>query len=147
MTVYELIEQHEGRRKKPYKCTGGKNTIGVGWNFDDNPLPEHIADYLKEHGEITDEMIGYLFEVSVGRAEDDCHALFPDFDNFTINRKMALTDFVFQLGRKTASDFVHSIAMINTGRWEEAAENMMKSRWAKQTPTRAEEVTALIEMG
>jgi len=34
MTVYELITKHEGRRKKPYKCSGGKNTIGIGWNFD-----------------------------------------------------------------------------------------------------------------
>ena len=147
MTVYELITKHEGRRKKPYKCTAGKKTIGIGWNYDDNPLPVYIAAYLKKHGEITDEMINYLLDISVGRAIDDCRTLFPDFDGFSINRQMALTDFVFQLGRKTASTFVNSIAMINTGRWEEAAENMMKSRWATQTPKRAEEVTDLIAAG
>jgi hypothetical protein len=37
--------------------------------------------------------------------------------------------------------------MINTGRWEAAAENMMKSNWAKQTPNRAREITKMIEEG
>ncbi|MDD5459987.1 MAG: glycoside hydrolase family protein [Phycisphaerae bacterium] len=147
MTVYELITKHEGRRKKPYKCSGGKNTIGIGWNFDDNPLPPYIAGYLAKHGEITDEMIDYLLDISVQRAIGDCQYLFPDFANFSINRQMALTDFVFQLGLKRASGFVNSIAMINTGRWEEAAKNMMKSRWATQTRKRAEEVTDLIAAG
>ena len=147
MTIPEFISKHEGRRKKPYKCTAGKNTIGVGWNYDDNPLPSYIADYLKKHGEITDEMVDYLLQISISTAKADCHTLFPDFDNFSENRRMALTDFVFQLGLIRASYFVNSIAMINTGRWEEAAENMLKSNWAKQTPKRAAEVTNLIEVG
>jgi lysozyme len=147
MTVSEFIEKHEGRRKKPYKCPAGKMTVGVGYNFDDNPLPPHIAQYLKKHGQITDAMIDDLLQCSISIAEDDCHDLFPDFDNFTENRKMALTDFVFQLGKTKASRFVNSIAMINTGRWEEAAANMLKSTWAQQVKKRAAEVTDLIEAG
>jgi lysozyme len=147
MTTSEFITKHENRRKKPYPDTAKppKMTIGVGWNFSDNPLPPHIAQYLKEHGEITDEMIDSLLECSISVAEDDCHDLFPDFDNFSANRKMALTDFLFQLGKTKARRFVNSIAMINTGRWEEAAEEMRKSAWAEQVPKRAKEVTDLIE--
>ncbi len=147
MTIPEFITKHEGRRKKPYKCTAGKNTIGVGWNFDDNPLPPHIANYLKNYGEITDEMIDLLLQMSIARADADCRVLFPDFDNFSENRKMALTDFVFQLGLVRASKFVNSIHMINTGQWEEAAQNMLASKWAEQVPKRATEVTNLIERG
>ena len=50
MTVYELIKKHEGERLKPYKCTAGKWTVGVGFNFDDNKLPEDINTYLTKHG-------------------------------------------------------------------------------------------------
>jgi lysozyme len=147
MTIENFIEKHEGRRKKPYKCPAGANTIGVGWNMDANPLPKTIADYLKKHGEITDDMINILLNISVSNAIKDCLDLFPTWDDISLNRRMALIDFVFQLGKTRASKFVHTIAAINTGRWEDAAENMKESAWFKQVPKRAQEITDLIEAG
>ncbi len=147
MTIEEFIEKHEGRRKKPYKCPAGANTIGVGYNFDANPLPKNIADYLKKHGEITDTMIDLLLSLSVKNAISDCLDLFPSWDNISLNRRMALVDFVFQLGKTKVSKFVHAIAAINTGRWEDAAKEMRDSAWFKQVPVRAQEVTDLIEVG
>jgi lysozyme len=147
MNIAQFITKHEGRKNKPYKCPAGKNTIGVGWNFDANPLPQHIADYLKENGKITDAMIDYLLRISITNAVLDCEKIFPEFNNFTDNRRMALIDFVFQLGAGGARKFVHAIAAINTGRWEDAAKEMLDSRWAKQVPKRAKEVIELIEEG
>lgn len=147
MTIEQFIENHEGRRKKPYKCPAGANTIGVGYNFDANPLPKKIADYLKEHGEITDAMIDQLLKDSILTAVIDCDSLFPDFEHFSDNRRMALIDFLFQLGKTRASKFHHAIAAINTGRWNDAANAMRDSAWAHQVPHRAEEVTELIEEG
>ena len=97
MTIYSLLEKHEGRKHKPYRCTGGKRTIGIGHNFDDNPLPQHIADYLKKNGQITDDMVDELLETDILHATADCCVLFPGFDSFSERRKMALVDFVFQL--------------------------------------------------
>jgi len=147
MKVEEFIEKHEGRKKKPYKCPAGARTIGVGYNYDANPLPKHIADHLRAYGSITDVMIDELLNISIEIAEGDCLRLFPDWDNFTPNRKMALTDFLFQLGYTRASKFAHTIAAINTGRWEDAANEMRDSAWFKQVPNRAQEVTDLIEVG
>lgn len=147
MTVYELIEKHEGRRLKPYKCTAGKNTIGVGWNMDDNPLPPNIASYLAEHGEITDEMVNVLLKLSVMQADDDCQDLFDEFVQFSKNRRMALTDFVFQLGLTKARKFVKAVKAINECRWVDAAAEMRNSAWFKQVPDRAKEITEMIERG
>ncbi len=147
MTVYELIEKHEGRKKKPYRCTAGKRTIGVGYNYDDNTLPPDIAAYLKDNGQVTDEMIDRLLEITVRQAVADCHVLFPEFDSFSDNRRMALTDFVFQLGFKRARGFSKSIAAVNTGRWFDAAREMEKSSWFYQVPKRAAEIINMIEEG
>ena len=147
MTIYSLLEKHEGRKHKPYRCTGGKRTIGIGHNFDDNPLPPHIADYLKKNGQITDDMVDELLETDILHATADCCVLFPGFDSFSERRKMALVDFVFQLGFNRARKFIHSIACINTGRWEKAGEQMRKSAWAEQTPNRAIEIISMIEEG
>ena len=149
MTTREFIEKHEGRRNKPYldNAKPPKETIGVGWNMDAKPLPEDIQEYLNANGEITEEMIDRLLDISVEVAESCCQDLFPDFDNFSENRKMALTDFTFQLGEKTEKHFVHTLAAINTGRWEDAAEGMRNSRWFNEVPNRAKEVIELIEEG
>lgn len=157
-TIEQFITRHEGRRRKPYKCPAGFNTIGVGWNMDANPLPKKIRDYLKEHGEITDKMVDDLLRISIGVAVTGCLDLFPDFEKFSDNRRMALIDFVFNLGEHRTSHFVNTIAAINTGRWEDAAQGIRKSLYWKQLGgdppeaddkklERPEEVANLIEMG
>ena len=147
MDVYEFIEKHEGRRARPYLCPAGANTIGVGWNMDANELPPDVSHFLTENGHITDEMIDRLLKTSVRQAVADCRVLFPDYDGINDARRMALTDFVFQLGFRRARQFRKAIAAINTGRWEDAAKEMRDSAWFTQTPRRAQEVTDIIETG
>lgn len=147
MTVYDLIEKHEGRKLKPYKCPAGKNTIGVGWNMDDNQLPPDIEAHLKETGRITDTMADRLLETSVAHSIHDCHVIFPEFDSFSENRRMALTDFVFQLGFRKARSFTNAITAINAGNWSLAATHMSRSIWYEQVPKRAEEIIGMIERG
>jgi lysozyme len=157
-TIEEFITRHEGDRLKPYKCPAGKNTIGRGWNMDANPLPNHIEKYLKKHGCITQAMSDQLLSISIEVAILDCKDLFPNFETFTAKRKMALIDFVFQLGLSRARKFYHTIAAINTGRWEDAAEGIKKSLYWKQLGgdppgtddgklERPEEVAELIKEG
>lgn len=147
MTQREFTEGNEGKRYKVYKCTAGARSIGIGHNIDSHGLPKDIEAYLQKNGKILDEHIDRLYFIDEANAVSDCKKLFPDFKNFSHNRKVALMDFLFQLGFKKASEFVHSIAAINRGHWEDAAARMMESRWAKQTPKRAERVTELIEVG
>jgi len=157
-TIEEFISRHEGDRLKPYKCSAGANTIGRGWNFDANPLPKPIADYLKEHGCITQEMSDLLLSISVKNAISDCLDLFPNWDDISVIRRMALIDFVFQLGKHRTSHFINTIAAINTGRWSDAAEGIRKSLYWKQLGgdppgtddgklERPEEIAEMIEEG
>lgn len=147
MTAYEFISKNEGRKNKPYKCPAGFESIGIGHNMIANPLPRDIEKYLRLNGKILDEHIDRLFAIDEGRAVSDCKKLFPNFAKFSHNRKIALTDFLFQLGLTKASRFVKSVHLINIGAWEEAAENMLKSLWAVQTKNRAKRVTDLIKNG
>lgn len=147
MKVEDFIEKHEGRRHKPYKCSAGYWTIGVGYNFDANPFPDDISKYLKKYGEITDEMIDRLLWISIGAAKMNCYKLFPDFGSFSVNRQMALIDFVFNVGYAGAKRFVHAVAAINTGRWQDAGREMMDSAWFRQVTSRALEVIELIVEG
>lgn len=147
MTQREFTEKEEGKRYKVYKCSAGKNTIGIGWNIDANPLPQDIAKYLKENGKLLDEHVDRLWAISIGRAISDCKKLFPNYDLFSPNRKIALTDFVFQVGLTTAREFKNTIKAINEGKWQEACNRMMKSKWFNQVRNRAQRVLNLIMEG
>lgn len=147
MTIQELLEKHEGRKNKPYKCPAGKNTIGVGRNFDDNPLPPDIAAYLKAKGKITEDMIDQLLEIDIRHTTADCRALFPMWGTFSDNRKMAFVDFVFNVGFGGARKFVHMVAAANTGRWGDVVKELKNSRWAGQVPNRAKDVIKMIGEG
>ena len=147
MTLYEFIEKHEGRRKKPYRCPAGKLTIGVGHNIDANPLPIDIKRHLEEFGYIDNEMMDRLLNTDIRHAVADCQVIFPQFNTFSDNRRMALVDFVFQLGFTGARRFVRSVKAINAEQWDDAARYMAESEWARQTPARAADVIKLIKEG
>ena len=43
------LVRHEGMRLKPYRCTAGKLTIGIGRNLDDRGISQKEAYVLLEY--------------------------------------------------------------------------------------------------
>ena len=144
--IKEMLKVHEGYRRRPYRCTKGKWTIGVGWNLNAHRLPDDIASFLRIHGYITDEMIERLFTISLDSVMRDCHEIFPEFSSYTEGRQAAIIDMTFQMGagiwNGTTADLIRS------GRWAEAADRI-KNHWlyAKQTPDRCQENVSLLKEG
>jgi GH24 family phage-related lysozyme (muramidase) len=136
MTIKEYFIKREGCERKPYLDNGTprKWTIGIGVNFSDNPFPKPIKAYLDEYGEITEEMIDQLFDTTIATAFRDCHDLFPDFDTFSENRRTALVDVVFNMGKGRIShsfpSFVHNI---NREAWQDAADDLKYVNGRKKT--------------
>lgn len=147
MTLRELLIKHEGWRNKPYLCSAGFWTIGVGHNFDANPLPKDMADYLEQNGRITDEMVEQLLRDDIQVAISDCKRLYPEFDSFSENRRNALVDFLFNVGYKTAKTFVRTNNAVNSADWTLAAAYMAHSLWYAQVGSRAITITSMISEG
>lgn len=64
-----------------------------------------------------------------------------------IPRMVAMASMCFQMGEKGFAAFVTTLAMIAAGRFSDAATNMLKSKWADQTPERAARVAAMMRNG
>ena len=147
MTIRHYITKHEGREYMPYKCPSGRWTIGVGHNYQDNPLPYDIEKYLRENGKILDEHIDRLLTMDINKATDDCKKIFSNWDSISANRKMALIDMAFQLGGEGLRKFKKMRICIEHEGWDDAAIQLLNSLYAKQTPTRAKENAELIKKG
>lgn len=55
-----------------------------------------------------------------------------------------LIEMAYQMGIKGLLSFKNTLKMIEESRYQEAAENMLKSKWAKQTPNRARRKAKII---
>lgn len=143
----EMLKRHEGLSLKPYKCPAGRLTIGYGHNIDAKGLPNGIAAYYQEYGEITPRDAEILLTQDIEEALKDCRSLYPGFDGFTINRKRALIDFLFNVGLTTARKFKKANAAINGGDWQTAAAEMKDSQWYTQVRDRAHDIVTLVGGG
>lgn len=146
LTLKEQLILHEGRVLKPYSCTVGHRTIGVGHNYDANPLPQDIADYLKENGFITNAMADRLLEADIEQARKGCLKLYPGFNDFPCGKQRALIDLCFNLGYGGLKSFINTNRHINAGNWSRAVANLKKSLWAQQVgPNRTNRICRLLE--
>ncbi len=132
--IKEQLVRHEGLRLKPYRCTAGKLTIGIGRNLDDCGISQSEAYVML----INDIM----------NCEKQLQAKIPDiYDGLDEVRKSVLLNMCFNLGINGLLGFKNTLAFVKAGDWERAANNMLVSKWAKQVGRRAIELSELIRKG
>jgi len=147
MTLKKQLELHEGRKNKIYKCTAGKRSIGVGHNIDAKGLPDDIEAFLDDNGYITDEMIDRLLDDDIADASADVKRLYPMSYSFSEARRFALVDFLFNVGITTARTFTNTNKAINEERWDDAANGLLASKYARQVGKRAQTIARMLREG
>ena len=129
----EQLKRHEGLRLKLYKCSAGKNTIGVGHNLDDNGISESISEML-------------LIE-DIANAEKALNAALGWTRQLDEARRCVLLNMVFNIGIGRLMGFKKMIAAVQGGQWSVAAAEMRASKWAVQVGKRADELAWQMELG
>ncbi|MDX8413914.1 MAG: hypothetical protein R8J85_07480 [Mariprofundales bacterium] len=128
----KMLVAHEGLRLAPYRDSVGKLTIGVGRNLDDVGISQAEAMLL-----LTDDIEGIV-------ADLERQAWFARLDGV---RQIALVDMAFNLGLPRLLGFKRMVAALETGAWEQAAAEMLDSRWARQVGSRADELAQMMREG
>jgi len=128
------LVRHEGLKLKPYRCTAGKLTIGIGRNLDDRGISRKEAYAMLE------------------RDIQDCEQWLIDkipeiYNNLDEVRQSVLLNMCFNLGIKGLLGFKNTLSFIAAGDWERAANGMLASKWAKQVGMRAIELSELMRKG
>ena len=132
--IKEQLVRHEGLRLKPYRCTAGKLTIGIGRNLDDCGITQSEAYVML----INDIM----------NCEKQLQSKIPDiYNGLDEVRKSVLLNMCFNLGINGLLCFKNTLAFVKAGDWERAANNMLASKWAKQVGRRAIELSELMRKG
>ena len=130
----KLTKEFEGCRLKPYKCPAGKLTIGYGRNLDDVGISQAEADMM--------------FERDFAKAEADVRDICKEFginvDDLIEQRFYVLTDMCFNLGKGGLKKFKKLFSALKKGLYDDAANAMLDSLWAKQVGNRATKLAVLM---
>ena len=131
--LIDLIIYHEGLELKPYKCTAGHLTIGIGRNLDDRGITEDEARFLCQN--------------DVDIVEQELTRKFPFIVGLDDVRIRVLLDMAFNLGVPRLSAFSNMWAALEEGDYKQAAVEMLDSRWARQVGRRATNLSQMMETG
>jgi lysozyme len=127
------LELDEGNKSKPYKCTAGKTTIGIGRNLDDVGLsPDEIS---------------YLFQNDIKRVIADLDKNLGWWRGLSDTRKRVLANMAFNLGIAGLLGFKNTLKAIAEGRYNDAADGMLASKWATQVGARAQRLAKMMREG
>lgn len=148
MTVIDLLKKHEGFRKRVYRCTENKQTIGYGYNLDANPL--HLSvfeiDRLKRKG-ISGKTAENLLIDQVYNIKFSLDKAIPWWSKIGQTRQDVLIDMAYNLGINGLLCFKKTLDHIAVGNYPKAADEMLESTWAKQVHGRANELADMMRTG
>lgn len=130
MIIRDLLEKHEGFRKFPYKDTVGKLTIGIGRNLDDRGLTRMEALYLLDN-----DIADFTLQLQ---------ERFFWFDSIDPIAEIVLIDMAFNMGIGGLSTFNKTLEHLKNHNYKMAALEMLKSKWAFQVGSRANDLSNLL---
>lgn len=132
----EQLKRNEGLVLHAYTDTLGMLTIGYGRLID-----------KRKGGGISKEEAEMLLRNDIDSRIAALTERMPWFSNLNDARKAVLLNMSFQLGVAGLMGFSKTLSLIQNGYYDEAANQMLQSKWAQQTPNRANEMATQMRTG
>jgi len=133
--LLKSVKQHEGYRNKVYLDSLGKRTVGVGHLC--------VEDHWEDNREYPEEMLMNILVKDLKSAIQGAGELCSDCPDLRDQAREIIVEMVFQLGKTGVSKFRNMWKALEKDppQYDVAAKEMLDSRWAKQTPNRAKEMS------
>lgn len=134
--IEDQLRLDEGEVLHAYNDHLGYVTIGIGRLLD-----------KRKGGGISKEESSYLFQNDLKKKAAEVKKVIPWFDKLDEVRQGVLINMAFQMGVTGLLGFENTLAFVKNGMYSSAARNMLKSKWATQTPQRAQRLAKQMEKG
>ncbi|PLR52407.1 glycoside hydrolase family protein [Chimaeribacter arupi] len=143
--IIQILNFEEGYREKPYIDTEGYPTVAGGIRIGPKyaslanytfSVPRKVGDFWKQA--IVDGMVYQMSATpSIAAALKQCNPARAD----------VLYSMCYQMGLAGLAGFKNTLAMIGAGNFTGAANGMLSSKWASQTPERARRHAEVMRTG
>ena len=143
MNLKESIKIHEGFRDSVYLCPTGHPTVGYGFRVADLSADE-LALNAGVVEPMSKEVAEKILDIKITKFKKQVYNALPWLTYAPMDIQDALCEMAYQMGVAGLLGFKNTLAMIKERKYTQAAENMLKSKWATQTPKRAREIANLV---
>ena len=130
------VKKHEGYRNKVYLDTLGKRTVGVGHLC--------VEEFWEDDKEYEEKFLMDILEADLQNAIKGAKDLMAEHGCMDIDEvaEEIIIEMIFQLGKTGVSKFKNMWKALSALDYSTAASEMLDSRWAKQTPNRAQAMSS-----
>jgi lysozyme len=137
--LLQSVKDHEGYRNKVYLDTLGKRTVGVGHLC--------VEDFWEDDKEYEENFLMTILEKDLETAIKGSKELMEEHECSDIDdlAKEIIVEMIFQLGKTGVSKFRNMWKALSELNYVGASFEMLDSRWAKQTPNRANGMANLMK--
>ena len=134
--LLQSVKKHEGYRNKVYLDTLNKRTVGVGHLC--------VEDFWEDDKEYEEKFLMTILEHDLQTAIKGAKDLMSENGCMDMDEiaEEIIIEMVFQLGKTGVSKFRNMWKHLSALEYASAASEMLDSRWAKQTPNRAQNMSA-----
>ena len=87
---------------------------------------------------ISKERVAECFDMDVQSVINDCNKLYEDFENLPEEVQQIIANMMFNMGRTRLSKFKGMKRGVDSKDWNQAADEMVDSRWYRQVTNRAQ---------
>jgi len=129
MNLKSMLIYEEGRRNKPYKDSLGFWTGGIGHKMTETELKDCS-------GFIPDSLIDRWYDSDTAKAANSAKK-YSWFKDLNEPRQAVIISMIFQMGEAGFAEFKKMIQCLVEGRILRTSQEMLLSKWAKQTSARA----------
>ena len=144
---YSQLKRDEGERLYVYDDATGKPivkgsvvkgypTVGIGILLDKD-----------KGGGLRPEESEFIFRNRLKLLDAELTARLPWISKLDPARKGVLINMAFQMGVAGLLGFKNTLALIQEGKYQEAARAVLQSKWATQTPARAQRLSNQMAKG
>ena len=136
MDTYRLREElanDEGCKYEVYLDHLGYPTLGIGHLIteDDPECGTSVGT------EVSSDRVQEAFDFDVESVLSDCERLYVQFEHLPEEVQLIIANMMFNMGYTRLSKFKGMKRGVDARNWEEAADEMVDSRWYKQVSRRA----------
>lgn len=133
---YTQLKRDEGEVLHAYQDHLGYWTIGIGILID-----------KRKGGGLRPEESEFIFRNRLNLLDAELSDRLPWIARLDPARKGVLINMAFQMGVTGLLGFKNTLAMVEAGKYQDAAKGMLESKWAKQTPARAQRLSNQMATG
>ncbi len=137
MDTYRLREElanDEGCKYEVYLDHLGYPTFGIGHLITDDD-PECGTSVGTE---VSSDRVQEAFDSDIESVLSDCERLYVQFEHLPEEVQLIIANMMFNMGYTRLSKFKGMKRGVDARNWEEAADEMVDSRWYKQVSRRAD---------